>query len=211
MTAGVAPAPAPTPGPTALDTASGVTSTVAQGAGALGALGKAASAAPRPPQLADKVDLVGGIANSVGGLGSSIGGLAGEVASPSRRGRPSRGAAIGSAAGNIGGTILGGLLAALAISDERAKTDVKSGRKSVREFLDNLEPKTWQYKRPEHGQGRHVGVMAQRLERSEIGRRMMGPRTSDGLRTVDYSPTKFNPTVLAALADINGRLKKAGV
>jgi len=54
--------------------------------------------------------------------------------------------------------------------------------------------------------GRRTGVMAQDLEKSRLGKGMVH-KTADGVRIVDYNPTTFNPIALAALADLNGRLK----
>lgn len=91
---------------------------------------------------------------------------------------------------------------AIALSDERAKKDVEEFSPS--DFLDSLTSYKYKYKDPKkHGDGEHVGVMAQDLEKTDTGSQMVseGP---DG-KMIDYA--KAGPSVLASLADINDRLR----
>lgn len=66
------------------------------------------------------------------------------------------------------GGALGG--AALMASDERLKTDVMDGGEAVDEMLEALRPMVYRYKDERHGEGLRLGVMAQDLEQSELGR-----------------------------------------
>lgn len=93
-------------------------------------------------------------------------------------------------------------LVAMAFSDERLKDDVEDFDAS--EFLDSLTPHKYNYKNPKHGEGKHAGVMAQDLEKSEIGSGMVTD-TPEG-KMVDTK--KASMAALASLANINDRLKK---
>jgi len=55
------------------------------------------------------------------------------------------------------------------VSDERVKERVEDVSADVDEMLAHLEPVAWDYSDRKHGEGRHVGVMAQALESSPIG------------------------------------------
>lgn len=88
-------------------------------------------------------------------------------------------------------------------SDERDKTS----KQPVRSFLDNLQAYSYKYKepdRPMRGRGEHISVMAQDLEKSQLGRQMVKD-TPEG-KVVDYA--KGYAFILAAQADLNKRLKK---
>jgi len=103
------------------------------------------------------------------------------------------------------GSVLGGMGMAMGAvaSDRTAKKNIKE----TREMLDHLKAYDYEYKDPDRfGRGKRTGVMAQDLEKSRLGKGMVH-KTADGVRIVDYNPTTFNPIALAALADLNGRLK----
>lgn len=94
-----------------------------------------------------------------------------------------------------GGSIIGKL------SDERAKKDIEHFDAS--EFLDSLTPSKFKYREKRHGEGEHVGVMAQDLEKSETGSRMV--RESPDGKVVDYAEAA--PAMMASLASLNERLR----
>lgn len=119
------------------------------------------------------------------------------------------------------GGMLGGLLgagaqlgaayltggASAALSDEREKKNVKSGSKSVSEFLDKLSSKNYEYKdtsKPGTAPGNRVGVMAQDLEKSDMGKTLVKD-TPQG-KMVD-TQQGFG-AILAAQSELNERLKK---
>jgi hypothetical protein len=123
-----------------------------------------------------------------------------------------KGAAAGYSAGNAADTEQAGMAMKMGgsmmsmMSDERAKrgvTDVSY----VTSFLETLRPVTYEYKNPHQAgaaEGRRYGILAQDLEKTDIGRSFVVD-TPQG-KMVDVAQG-FGP-VLAALAEINDRLKK---
>lgn len=105
-------------------------------------------------------------------------------------------------AGNGGGSFLGGMFSAM--SDETVKTDVKDASKDLYSFLDKLDAHDYKYKNEKHGKGRRVSVMAQELEKSDLGKKFVF-ETNDG-KAVDYG--KGFGTMLAATASLHKRLKQ---
>lgn len=89
-------------------------------------------------------------------------------------------------------------------SDRRTKTNIEPGEEQVREFLDTLEPHVFEYRDEKHGKGRYLGVMAQDVERSALGREMV----IDG-ETKALDVHKVISALLASVADLNRRLAKA--
>lgn len=60
------------------------------------------------------------------------------------------------------------------MSDERVKTDIQNlSDEDVEELLESIKPRKFKYKNAEHGEGQRVGVMAQDLERSEMGKALV--------------------------------------
>jgi hypothetical protein len=67
-----------------------------------------------------------------------------------------------------------GLMAGIAFSDERLKTDIEEIPKDqLAEMKKFLKAYAFGYKDLTHGRGRWVGVMAQDLEKSELGRTLV--------------------------------------
>ncbi len=107
-----------------------------------------------------------------------------------------------STAANVG-TAIG-----TAASDKRAKKDIKKGDKETSAFLDHLAAKEWNYKYPDkHGHGKHLGVMAQDLEKSKMGRDMV-KTGADGVKMVEYGGAKGMAAIVASLAMLNEKIKK---
>lgn len=100
----------------------------------------------------------------------------------------------------------GGLLAGIGaiFSDERLKTDVADADEDIDEMLDALVPKAWVYKDSKHGTGHWSGVMAQDMERSRSGRRIV--REVEGAKVLDKDKTIS--TLLASAARLNKRVRK---
>lgn len=116
--------------------------------------------------------------------------------------------AMGSGASNSkDGGGMGGMMAALGgSSDRNAKKDIKPGSKSISSFLDALSASDYKYKNPElpgRSEGPKTSVMAQDLEKSEVGRQMVKD-TPHG-KMVDYG--QGFAAILAAQAELNKRLK----
>jgi hypothetical protein len=108
------------------------------------------------------------------------------------------------AAPSVGGTGGGELINPYAASDERLKTDVTDERDKIDAMLDGLRPVGWRYKDPKFGEGRHSGIMAQAMERSEAGKQVVVD-TPDG-KMLDVR--KALGAALASSARLNERLRK---
>lgn len=109
--------------------------------------------------------------------------------------------------------VLGGLLqaggqagaAAVMHSDERLKTDVAPADLEIDELFSYLEPKRYRYKNEaRHGAGERVGVMAQDLERSSLGRKIVYD-APDG-KALD--PFKAISASLAGIARVHKRVAR---
>ena len=90
-------------------------------------------------------------------------------------------------------------------SDENLKTEIVDGTDDVREAMDALTPYNYRYKDEGLlGAGKRVGIMAQDLEKSKLGKATV-VETKIG-KVVD--PPKAMGLVLASVADLNKRLAK---
>lgn len=132
--------------------------------------------------------------------------------------------------GLIGGgsSAVGAAMAGGTASDERAKTDIVPAdedmnnyaatqvgedvaapddrERDIQEFMDQMNAVRFKYKSPEeHGYGERTGVIAQDLEKSRLGDGMV-IENENGLKHIDLDPQKFNPLVLASIANLNERL-----
>jgi hypothetical protein len=107
-----------------------------------------------------------------------------------------KGAMLGQA-----GQMMGGMMA---MSDERNKKDIAPAGELVDDLLDQLKPYSYSYKDERWGKGARAGIMAQDMERSELGRRIVQD-TSDG-KQLDVN--KALSGALASLARLNERLRK---
>lgn len=102
--------------------------------------------------------------------------------------------------------ILGGLTGALTdlISDKRLKTDIEPGDDDAQQFLRGLKAYRYKYRNAEHGKGDQLGVMAQDLERTRLGRQAVinapGGKMVHGAKLVG--------ALAAASASMNKRLEK---
>jgi len=87
-------------------------------------------------------------------------------------------------------------------SDVNVKKDIEKA--DISSMLDKLTGYKYSYKKPSlHGEGPQVGVMAQDLEKSELGSQAVA-EDMDGVKRVDYN--KLGGPILAALAEINKRV-----
>ena len=128
----------------------------------------------------------------LGQLGGAILGTAGAI------GGAAIGGPVGGAAGKEVGTSVGSMM-----SDKRAKTRVAPADKSVKSFLEALSAKKFDYKHAPQA-GRRVGVMAQDLEKSELGQSMVADTPAG--KTVDIAQALG--ASLAANAELHKRVKK---
>jgi hypothetical protein len=115
-------------------------------------------------------------------------------------------ARVGAAAATGGGSEALKAVSSLG-SDKRIKKDIKPIKsKDTNDLLDKLAPKYFGYKNPEvEGQGQRVGVMAQDLEKSKVGKTMV-QQDETGTKRIDLG-NAFG-TLISLQKDINDRLKK---
>jgi hypothetical protein len=97
------------------------------------------------------------------------------------------------------------------MSDENKKTDVKADSKDFnpKSFLDKLQAYSYEYKEgaksnPKAGEGRHLSVMAQDLEKAGPVGKSMVEQDQQGNKVVDYA--KGFGAILASQAQLNERL-----
>lgn len=113
---------------------------------------------------------------------------------------------VANAVGNAVSHITGG---GIKISDEDLKTNINYNPKDVQGFMDRLKPASYDYKKevqndPRASKDRQIGVMAQDLEKSKLGKEAV--HNEDVGKVVDYKD--LEPKMLASLAALNQRLKK---
>lgn len=95
------------------------------------------------------------------------------------------------------------------LSDKNVKINIENGSQGVRQLLDKLQPYEYDYK-PEVVEdsgdlGRQFGVMAQDLEKSDLGSQFVA-EDQNGVKRVDYG--KMGSTQMAAIADVHQRVSK---
>lgn len=95
------------------------------------------------------------------------------------------------------------------ISDEDLKEDIDYNPEDVQKFMDRIKPAAYNYKDevkddPRASKNRELGVMAQDLEKSKLGKEAVHD-TPKG-KIVDYD--NLEPKMLASLASLNERLKR---
>lgn len=112
----------------------------------------------------------------------------------------SRDASIGTAIAGAGSLV--NLFARA--SDRRVKRDIRDGSSDVAQALDGIDPKTWHYKGESNQDPLRVGIIAQDIERTPVGRDVVRetPRGKviDGAGGLSFA--------LAGLAELNDRIRK---
>lgn len=106
---------------------------------------------------------------------------------------------MGQSASSMGGSGGG---AAMMASDERLKTEITDGAKEIQALLDAITPKSFRYLDKRWGEGEFVGIMAQDLEKSAIGKELVAD-TKDG-KLVNLA--RAYSAILASLAHLNARI-----
>lgn len=93
----------------------------------------------------------------------------------------------------------GAMAGAMAFSDERLKNNIKLiSKEDIKELRSTLKPYLFNYIDDTHGKGDWVGVMAQDLIKSKLGRSVVC-EDSRGFKQVDM--TKLSMLLLATLAE----------
>lgn len=101
-----------------------------------------------------------------------------------------------------------GATAAMAFSDIRVKENIKPASTEsgdLKELLDNITPAEYDYKDEVGGAPNQIGVMAQDLEKSKVGKQYV-TEAPDGTKMVDYG--RMAPMFLATLKDLSDRLDR---
>lgn len=136
----------------------------------------------------------GAYGNQANMLGNVAGSQAQAAAQKSAAGMQLIGSAIGAGAG-------------LAASDVNCKKDINPGKEKLDEMYDKLNAYQYKYKNPEkHGEGEQLGIMAQDLEQSELGKQFVVEDQGDneelgmGTKMIDYG--SMAPTIVAAQAEM---------
>ena len=111
---------------------------------------------------------------------------------------------VGKSGGGGGSGILG--LVASFLSDENAKKNIKPARSLTDQFAA-MTPVTYDYK-PGYGGGSHVGVIAQDIERTPVGKNMVGSKDVDGKRVKSIDSKEAVSTLLANAAEQAKRIKE---
>lgn len=109
--------------------------------------------------------------------------------------------------GIVAGLFSGGGGMMSAASDERLKTDVADGGDDADELMRTLRPKRYRYlDEKKHGAGPRLGIMAQDLERSKLGKSAVVTIDREGHLGFDLG--KGTSAALAAVARLDERLRK---
>lgn len=89
--------------------------------------------------------------------------------------------------GQLNQAIQSGAAAYMAFCDERVKTNIQPvSKEDLAEMKSHLKAYSFNYKSPIHGSGDYVGVMAQDLEKSKLGKTLVY-EDADGLKHIDLS------------------------
>ena len=106
--------------------------------------------------------------------------------------------------------ILGGIAtiaAAWLMSDRRVKKNIKPAKTKVQDFLDSLHAYSYEYKQPDSPGARHgemLGVMAQDLEKTTLGKQFV--RDTPAGKLVDMG--QGLAAILASQSYLNSRMKR---
>lgn len=130
--------------------------------------------------------------------GNWLRGYAADARARDERNAANTASSVGSGLGALGS------LAILA-SDKNVKKNIRAGDKAVEHTLSALAAKTYDYKSARHGAGPQIGILAQDLERTPLGRSAVVPHP-EGFRAVDL-PRGLSIS-LAGLANLNKRLQR---
>lgn len=141
-------------------------------------------------RLSTTLDDMGKVSKEPGASGQALGKGAGALIAKGMSGGGGSGG-MQALAGMIGG------------SDEKIKKSAGGGDGNIRDFVEALSAHRFKYKEPEKfGEGEHLGIMAQDLEKTPIGKSMVLD-TPEG-KMVDYS--KAGGAMLAMSSMMNDRL-----
>lgn len=100
----------------------------------------------------------------------------------------------------LGGLAQGGGTAAAAFSDERLKKNIKPvNKEDLEELRNTIKPYVFEYIDGKFGDGEFIGVMAQDLEKTKLGKNLV-KENSDGYKYIDLN--RFMSLVIATYAEV---------
>lgn len=122
---------------------------------------------------------------------------------------------VGTSGGGLKGAMTGGMagmstdasimqsIMSMSGSDERIKTEVQESDGYVIDALNKLKAYTYKYRESKYGEGKRVGVMAQDLEKSYVGK-LIVTEDKQGIKHIDDK--KAISFLLAAVAELSKKL-----
>lgn len=151
-------------------------------------------------QRFNKLSNLAGVGQSSAGQIANSGNQAGQQVAQNQIGVGNAQAANSMAQSNRLGNMIGqGAGIAAMFSDERLKTDIEPiSNEDLQEIKDKVRAYKFKYKDEKHGVGDFVGVMAQELETTKLGKDLVG-YDSEGLRFINTH--KLMSLLLATLAE----------
>jgi hypothetical protein len=100
---------------------------------------------------------------AMGGFNSIAGGARSDLAAEEAKNQAARDRTMGMLQGGINAGIM-------AFSDRRLKTGIADGGKDADDFVKGLRAYRYRYTDEKHGKGEQLGIMAQDLERTRLGK-----------------------------------------
>lgn len=159
----------------------------------------AANQQAQQAQRAQNMQLIAGLGGTAASLAMGGGGM-GAPQAPVPLG------ATGLSPDAAGGTT--GYSRSYLASDARVKKNVTpapNASSEIEAFVRALNPKQFEYTDPQFGTGEKLGVMAQALEKTKVGKTMVDT-APDGTKVIDSN--KAIGAILAGMADMNKKLSK---
>lgn len=118
-------------------------------------------------------------------------------------------AAISETKKGLGGLVQGAASAIASMSDKRSKKDIKPSGKSMDDFLDKISSYTYEYKNtklPGTAEGKRFGIIAQDLEKSDVGKSIVRTDKESGMKMIDNQ--QAIGVLLSAVAELNKKMKE---
>ena len=150
-------------------------------------------------QRYSKLSSLAGVGQSTSAQMANNGMQAGQQVAQNQIGMGNAQAANSMAQSNRLGNMIGqGAGIAAMFSDERLKTDIEPvSKEDLQELKDKVKAYKFKYKDQAHGEGDFIGVMAQQLEGTKLGKNLVG-YDSEGYRYINTQ--KLMSLLLATLA-----------
>lgn len=150
------------------------------------------------------------LAKGLSGIGKGIGALVNSQKPVTTRVMSPQKSYWRSLVGNPGTANASADFAKQLFSDEKTKEGFSP--ESLDEFMEKMNPVQFNYKEPfasmMDAHGRRTGVLADDVEKSDLGDDMVKVDPGTGMKMLDTRPDKFNPLIMASLAHLHKRLSR---